>query len=466
MANYNFKIVDKLILYYLCLFQIFYFHIFNSFDKNVNILLASLSGILALFILYQNLKQKKLNINFNTKLILMSLIIFIFFKFFILAQAYLTFDIDALSVLSKDTGNIFIFTDIIFLLSVIFFILLFEILKINFNRLFLIAFFIAILLLVSTVAALLVATASSKLPEHIGWMNPHIYLFFFNDNVSSKLQHGYIFLLVTIPLIHELYQSKKTIYKTVFVFFGFFFFYLFSKLLLIAFLIFLLMYNLAYYSKENVTLTVRLSLIVFLMIYISSFLFANFTDRKIDLTISLQLKFMKILQLSGLKDNVLSNILNNKQYAVPGIKTFEGMIDYYDSSQQRLDRFLFCTQTGLKYKSYKNFSLIKISNNFKNGKLDENYFNDNYSKKYFLTNCEGSLISIYYQYENFSILVYLGLCLILWYFFKKKDKFGIICFLLLLMISLQHLTLENPVTYFFLAYLLSRKNDQNLKSLA
>ena len=298
--------------------------------------------------------------------------------------------------------------------------------------------------------------------SHIGWFNPYIYLFFFNDNVSSKLQHGYIFLIITLPLINELYQTKKIVFKIVFVLFVFYLFFIFSKLFFIIFILFLLIYNLFYYSKENIFLTVKLLLISIAMIFTLLFFINNFSDRKTNVSDQIVLKFASIIKFTNSKIN-LKNYLKGTNFENYNNNQ---IINYFDSAQNRYDRFLFCSKKGLKYKSFKHFNFIKVPSSYKSGNLNENFLlNITGHKKYHLLNCEGSLIEIYYKYEYISIFAYLGFGLILLYFFKKRDIFTIICILIITLISFQHLTLENPITYFFLVYLLFAANQKKLKNL-
>ena len=456
MITKNYSVTDNLILYYICLFQIFFFHTYNTFSTEHNVLLIFTSFVLALIFFFKNIKQKDLNVDFDTKLLLAVVALFIFVKSIFLTHALLTFSPDALSVLSKDTHELFVFFEVFLLITFIFYIIVFKKVIINFNKLFLIAFFIGVILLTSSIVNILLHPNNL---EHGGWMNPFLYLFFFNDNVSSKIQHGYIFLIITLPLIHELYKFKKKIYQAVFVLSVFFIFYIFSKLIILAFAFFLITYNLLYYSKENVVLTVRLLIISFFTIFIFSFLVNNLTERKNSLKEQLQLKFSKILLTLNFETDfitIIKKIPHQKH-----LQTNKDIVDYYDSTSDRIERLIFCTSEGLEHKAYKKFSLVKISTKYKSGPLEKKYFHNHASKRYFNVNCEGSLINIYYKYENLSVFIYLALFLALWCFFRKKDKFTNVSILTILLLSLQSLTLQNPITYFFIAFLFSRKKDKN-----
>jgi hypothetical protein len=463
MFKKKINLIDYLIVSFLIFVQVFYFHIYNSIEKSLNVILAFIILIFSIYISFKFITINFIsNLEIGKKIILIALLIISLFKFFILSDAYYNFDSDLLYILSKNTFDIFIFFDLFMLLSFIFFILILQKIRLNFIKIFFILFWIAALLFTVSLFYLLLF----KPQGHEGWLNPFIYLFFYNDNVSSKLQHSYIYLLISMPLIHNMYQSKKVIFKIIFILSIYFIFFMFSKLFITLLLLFIFGYNILYCNKENITLTVKLFLISVTIIVTSFFCFNSFFGKNTNIINQLQLKFSRILYFSNFIDEInIKYITSAPSFIKLKDKSIDAQINYYDSSSDRFNRFKFCTEDGLKYKSFKYFPIVKISKNYAHGELKSDYFQNEFDeKKYFFINCEGSLIQIYYQYESLSVFLYLVLFLLLLYFFKKKDNFTILSYSIVIIASIQHLSFDNPITYFYLAFLIIQ-NENNFKKI-
>ena len=412
MLKKKISLIDYLIVSFLIFIQVFYFHIYNSIEKNLVIILAFITLIFSIYLSFKFITINFIsNLEIGKKIILIVLLIIFFFKFFILSKVYFNYDSDLLYILSKNTFNLFIFFDLFMLISIIFFILILQKIRLSFIKIFFILFLIATLLYTVSFFNLLLF----KPQGHEGWLNPFIYLFFYNDNVSSKLQHSYIYLLISMPLIHNMYQSKKIIFKSIFKLSIFFMFFTFSKLFIIN---------------------------------------------------QLQLKFSKILYITGVIDELNTNYLvNDPSFVKLKDKSINEQINHYDSTTDRFNRFKFCTEDGLKYKITKYLPIVKISKDYAHGLLKSDYFQNEFEeKKYFSINCEGSLIQMYYQYERLAIFLYLVFLLLFLYFFKKKDKFVILSYLIVIISSIQHLSFDNPITYFYLAFLIIQ-NENNFKKI-
>lgn len=463
MLKKKISLIDYLIVSFLIFIQVFYFHIYNSIEKNLVIILAFITLIFSIYLSFKFITINFIsNLEIGKKIILIVLLIIFFFKFFILSKVYFNYDSDLLYILSKNTFNLFIFFDLFMLLSIIFFLLILQKIRLSFIKIFFILFLIATLLYLVSFFNLLLF----KPQGHEGWLNPFIYLFFYNDNISSKLQHSYIYLLISMPLIHNMYQSKKIIFKIIFILSNFFIFFTFTKLFIILLLLFILGYNILYRNKENITLTVKLFLISATIIITSFFCFNFFFKKNVNLINQLQLKFSKILYITGVIDELNTNfIVNDPSFIKLKDKSINEQINYYDSSSDRFNRFKFCTEDGLKYKITKYLPIVKISKDYANGVLKSDYFQNEFEeKKYFSINCEGSLIQMYYQYERLAIFLYLVFLLLFLYFFKKKDKFAILSYMIIIISSIQHLSFDNPITYFYLAFLIIQ-NENNFKKI-
>lgn len=463
MLKKKINLIDYLIVNFLIIFQVFYFHIYNSIEKNLNVILAFIILIFSIYISFKFITFNFIsNLEIEKKIILIAILIILLFKFFILSDAYYNYDSDILPILSKSNLDIFIFFDLFMLLSIIFFILILQKIELNFIKIFFILFLIATLLLTLSLFNLLLSNSD----EHRGWLNPFIYLFFYNDNDSSKLQHSYIYLLISMPLIHSMYQSKKIIFKIIFILSLFFIFLLFSKLFIILLLLFIFGYNILYRNKENIILTVKLFLIS-ITIILTFFFFSNsFFGKNVNIINQLQLKFSKILYSFNLIDKInLEYVTNTPSFVMLKDKSINQQINYYDSTFDRFQRFKFCIEDGLKYKSFKYFSIIKIPKNYASVEYKSDYFLNKFKeKKYISINCESALIQIYFQYESLSTFLYLVLFLLFLYFFKKKDKFTILSYSIIIIASIQNLSFDNPVTYFYLAFLIIQ-NEINFKKI-
>ena len=243
-------------------------------------------------------------------------------------------------------------------------------------------------------------------------------------------------------------------------------FFTFSKLFIILLLLFIFGYNILYRNKENITLTVKLFLISATIIITSFFCFNFFFKKNVSLINQLQLKFSKILYITGVIDELNTNYLvNDPSFVKLKDKSINEQINHYDSTTDRFNRFKFCTEDGLKYKITKYLPIVKISKDYAHGLLKSDYFQNEFEeKKYFSINCEGSLIQMYYQYERLAIFLYLVFLLLFLYFFKKKDKFVILSYLIVIISSIQHLSFDNPITYFYLAFLIIQ-NENNFKKI-
>ena len=252
-----------------------------------------------------------------------------------------------------------------------------------------------------------------------------------------------------------MYQSKKIILKIIFVLFNFFIFLFFSKLFIILFLLFIFGYNILYRSRENIILTLKLFLISVMIIIVSFFCFNYFFGKNVIMTEQLKMKFGRALLYTNIINDLdIRSIKNNSVQTYLRNKSIDEKINHFDSSSERLVRFKFCTGDGLKYKIYKYFPFVTISNKYSQGELKSEYFQNDY----------GSLIQIYYQYVELSIFLYLFLFLLFLYFLRKKVKFVILSYILFIITSIQHLSFDNPITYFYLAFLII-KSQNNFKKI-
>ena len=216
-----------------------------------------------------------LNLRFEKKFILILLSIAFVFKFTILSNAYFNFDNNILNILSKGNFNLAIYFDLFLIFSLIFYTIILDIIKLNFNKIFFFSLLISTLLFLVSILVNLFSPSA----EHDGWLNPFIYLYFYNDNISSKLQHGYIYLLISIPIIHKMYQSKKFILKIFTVIIFFFNFLIFSKLIIVSLLLFIFCYNILYPNKNNIIVNIKLFLMSLTALAIFFFLLILFLEK-------------------------------------------------------------------------------------------------------------------------------------------------------------------------------------------
>ena len=450
LINNNYFII---ISFFLFLFFSLNFHLYNVFNfyTYAAIFIISYSFLSYLFI------KDFLKIN-RYLLIYFSLFLFLFLFYL---YNFILSDITNIRLVTKIYFSYELLNYILFFYPFFFFflILLFipffiKIDEETAKKFFLIVNIICLILLSITILFLLFNPILFNYVGHEGWARPFMYLFFFNDNDSSKLQHAYI-LFISSYFIFIDYFKEKTKSKTLFFLATINIFYLYlifsflfwGIILLLFLLLFLFSKNKILFLKKIFNLFTIFLVLVFLLSYTISLKYKFFNKSYqienvefsiIDVTL---LKFAKIIYAIDfskdkklyynivIKNNVALKFMDNhyfKNINNPNLK-IEKSINQINSTTDRVNKSLKC-----------------LNKKF----LDANFF----SKKF--TNCESSVLNGSYLFGNIFILWFICFFLALFFQTKTNNESKIFYFLFLI-ISFFHHTFENTFGFLIISFFIA-----------
>ncbi len=295
-------------------------------------------------------------------------------------------------------------------------------------------------------------------PAHLGLFNPHPYLFFFDDNRSSKLQHAYMLFLINIIIVRSyLYKANNVDYYLIISNLAFAFL-IFSKLFILAIygyliLIFIINPNFNLFKK---LLTIFLKSIFF--IFIISTLIKSTTTKNFSLPHSFAIKFSHVIStvspkymdsiIKDYKSKLNADTLSSLEKYKDSQET--NLYNYYDSTVHRIKKIQFCSNNI--FNNTKNLDIIDYNSNNNETKKHLDFF---YGGNTAQVNCEGTISQL--LFINFWVGSII-LIIFFYYFYtnvKQMKKHNSIILLSITLISFAHHTFENPSTFLIIAMLLS-----------
>ena len=429
-----------------------YFHIFNSFYKKSILLLSLIIVIFSIKIIVDNLdKIKKIFKKRNDSVIILFFLSIIFFCLYYFSSN--NYEL----ILNKNTNiNLFIYHKSYYFLSVIFFICFSNFFFDKNGKLVFRLINLIILSLLATSFIYYVYIVED--PAHLGLFNPHPYLFFFDDNRSSKLQHAYMLFLINIIIVRSyLYKANNVDYYLIVSNLAFAFL-IFSKLFILAIygyliLIFIINPNFNLFKK---LLTIFLKSIF--LIFIISTMIKITTTKNFSLPHSFAIKFSHVIStispgymeaiIKDFKTKLNSNSLSSlEKYKDTQEKN---LYNYYDSTIHRIKKIQFCSDNIFNYN--KSLDIIEYSTNNEKTKKHLDFF---YGGNTAQVNCEGTITQL--LFTNFWIGS-IVLIIFFYYFYtnvRQMKKYNSIILLSIILISFAHHTFENPSTFLIIAMLLS-----------
>lgn len=463
----NLNAFDKYIIFFVIISQIFFFHIYNQLDKSLILFFFSLSFIfiVKIFLKTFNLYQ----LEKSSKIFLIILILNFLFKFFFISyHIFFVLDPNMINILSKGNAKYFSYFEAFIYLTSFFYFLFFNFYKRNLFIIFKLSALISIFLMTATIINL----TFSNSEEHAGWLNPHIYIFFYNDNVASKLQHAYIVFILFFTFASIIFKKNSIFNEIVITLLFYFILFINSKLFLTITLFILVIFLLLDFTRSNIFKFLRIFFLSLFLFLSSINIIENINDNKkssylLNLILKYSFVLNKVLDYENIMNKFNPNVVEKYINAInPNLnekETTTKMQIYYDSSYSRVDRAKLCLNPTKEIKAYPYSSVIKISSEYKNyGKITEkhiNYGENSGRLRYFRINCESAILQSFFENKiifciNFILIIFL------FYYLIIEKKFFILNFLILnIFISIFHLTTANPAFYFFTAYFLGIYNN-------
>ena len=422
-----------------------------------------ISFFLFIYIIFRNIEYCKLKIKKNKKIFFL---IFFTFFFLIVKISITILNIDTSTydqikdILDKQTGSIFInFYIPFFIFSCLYYFLFSDFFNNNFFLFCrLINFILIILLSISLVNYLYIDILNAS---HRGFFNPHIYLFFFDDNLSSKNQHAYLIFLINIILVHNFFEKKNFFDFLLIILNLFFSILIFSKLFILAIYGYLILYLFFNFKKGKLKSIIGLiSCSIILVIIFSSFV--KFTTNKhFNIFFSTITKFGS--SVSSVNKEYYNKAINEYDiFLKQKEETYEAfynfklsstpyIVDYYDSTNQRIQKLVTCVNVLGHPDNI--FDIVDVNNlNLKLKKRFQILFGD---QRYVKINCENTFVQIAFLDKFFSAFVILFFLFNLIFFYYKKNYQNFIIFFSIILVGIAHNIFDNPATYIFLTMIFS-----------
>ena len=429
-----------------------FFHIFNSFDKEIILLLSLIIVLFSIKIIIDNLATIK-NILKKRK---NSIVILFFLSIVFFCLYYFSINNNEWILNKKTDVNFFIYHKSYYFLSVIFFICFS---KFFFDKNGKLVFRLINLLILSLLTiSFIYYTYFDDAPAHVGLFNPHPYLFLFDDNRSSKLQHAYMLFLINVIIMRSYLHKANNIDYYLIISNLAFTFMIFSKLFILAIYGYLI---LIFIINPNFDFLKKLFLIFFksiLIIFIISTTIKNTTTKNFGLPHSFAIKFSHVISLVSpkhmeaividFKTKLNSDTISSLEKYKESQET--NLYNYYDSTTHRIKKIQFCSNNT--FNNTKNLDIIEYNSNDIDVKKHLDFFYGSLSAQ---INCEGTIAQL--LFTNFWIGSMI-LIIFFYYFYgniKQMKRHNSIILLSITLISVAHHTFENPSTFLIIAMLLS-----------
>ena len=446
-------------LFYIISFTSFLFfslnyHIYNTISYNAYVILSIIYFFFLIFFFVKSFLKIK------QYLFVYIFFVIIFFIFYFLNLNNADISNIKFSTKLKNVNNLL--TYISFFYPVFFFglILLFVPIFLKSNeatikKQFLVVNIICLFLLTISLLCLIFDQILINYSGHHNWGRPFMYLFFFNDNESSKLQHAYILFISSYFIFFDYFNEKKTSIKNLFLItINIFYIYLIFSLLfwgitiIYIFFLFLFSKNKIYFLKKGLSIIGIFLIMIFFLLNILSFknTFIAKTYKGqynsfsfIDVT---SLKLAKILYFLDFGDNKLiyKAFINENNLVIKysNLNYFKNI----QNSEQRLNK-------SINHFNSTEARKITLQKCFNKNFFKSQYFNSKFS------NCESAIASGNYLF-GISFLIWFFLLILIFIFKNRSNAKSLFFIFLFTLISCFHLTFENTFSFVIISYFISQ----------
>ena len=324
-------------------------------------------------------------------------------------------------------------------------------------------FFLFALILYSIALIDLIFDLSNKT---LRFGRPIIFLSFFKDYYSSKLQHAFIFFLLFVHYIFEYLNKKNSFRKNIILGYGIFIIFLInSKLFYFIFFISFLVTLFLNFNKENLIKTFQISLCTILFLILSTILINKQntfqkSEYKFNLYDNFIIKFYHEIKMIEKTFNLTIslnpiNIYDNNSVLIyqkkdRSLKNIQESIYFVNSSEERMLLREICLSKNKFIND--TFSEVKMNNINK-------YIYDK-SASLFM-NCEGTIPQYIYRYGLFILFFFgIGFISLFAHSILYKKKYLFMVSVLFLILCFFHHVFYNPV--FCLIIISSYCHDDHL----